>query len=135
MEPIKHPQTARLRSLKMYREDLDEFLGLFQRKCVRVTISDKRYRYESFDEMRKYTGPRIANLDMRAASGLGANTLQILSSSPRMWPAYQGWLSWDPCTSSFRRTTHSDTVCRKLSRGRTFFEITQGIRQGLPGTS
>ena len=69
MEPIKHPQTARLRSLKMYREDLDEFLGLFQRKCVRVTISDKRFRYESFDEMRKYTGPRIANLDMRATSG------------------------------------------------------------------
>ncbi len=64
MEPIKHPQTARLRSLKMYREDLDEFLGLFQGKCVRVTISDKRYRYESFDEMRKYSGPKIANLEI-----------------------------------------------------------------------
>jgi hypothetical protein len=40
MEPIKHPQTARLRSLKMYREDLDHFLGFFQAKCARVTISE-----------------------------------------------------------------------------------------------
>src|ERR1017187_6062148 len=135
MEPIKHPQTARLRSLKMYREDLDEFLGLFQRKCVRVTISDKRYRYESFDEMRKYTGPRIASLDMRATSGGSTTKSGAYWRPTRMRLAYQGWLSWDPCTSSFRRTTHSDTVCRKLSRGRTFFEITQGIRQGLPGTS
>jgi hypothetical protein len=64
VEPIKHPQTARLRSLKMYREDLDQFLGLFQGKCARVTISDKRYRYESYDEMRKCTGSRIANLEI-----------------------------------------------------------------------
>src|SRR2546430_496507 len=64
MEPIKHPQTARLRSLKMYREDLDQFLELFQGRCARVTISDKRYRYESFDEMKKHTGSRIANLEI-----------------------------------------------------------------------
>lgn len=64
MEPIKHPQTARLRSLKMYREDLDQFLELFQGKGARVTISDKRYRYESFDEMRKHTGSRIVNLEI-----------------------------------------------------------------------
>jgi hypothetical protein len=30
-----------------------------------VTISDKRYRYESFDEMRKHTGPRIDNLEIQ----------------------------------------------------------------------
>jgi len=30
MEPIKHPQTARLRSLKMYREDLDKSLSCFK---------------------------------------------------------------------------------------------------------
>ena len=49
----------------MYREDLDQFLGFFQAKCARVTISDKRYRYESFDEMRKHTGPRIDNLEIQ----------------------------------------------------------------------
>ncbi len=64
MKPIKHPQTARLRSLKMYREDLDQVLELFQGKCARVTISDKRYCYESFDEMRKHAGPRISNLEI-----------------------------------------------------------------------
>ena len=48
----------------MYREDLDQLLQLFQRKCARVTISDKRYRYESFDEMRKHTGSKIDNLEI-----------------------------------------------------------------------
>lgn len=48
----------------MYREDLDELLGLFQEKCARVTISDKKYRYESFDEMKSRSGPRIDNLEI-----------------------------------------------------------------------
>ena len=64
MEPIKHPQTAQLWRLKMYREDLDQLLELFQGKCARVTISDKKYRYESFDEMKTRTGPRIDNLEI-----------------------------------------------------------------------
>jgi hypothetical protein len=64
MEPIKHPQTARLRSLKMYREDLDLLLEFFESKCVRTAISDKRYRYESFDEMKKNSGSRIYNLEI-----------------------------------------------------------------------
>ncbi len=66
-EPIKHPRTARLRSLKMYREDLDQLLELFQGKCARVTISDERYRYESFDDMRKHSGSRIDKLDIQGA--------------------------------------------------------------------
>jgi hypothetical protein len=64
MEPIKHPKTARLRSLKMYREDLDQLLELFQGNCALVTISDKLYRYESFDEMRKRAGARLGNLEL-----------------------------------------------------------------------
>ena len=48
----------------MYRDDLDQFLELFQGKCARVTISDRRYRYESFDEMKKHTGSRIDNLEI-----------------------------------------------------------------------
>ncbi len=48
----------------MYREDLDQLLDLFQSKCARVTISDKRYRYESFDEMKAQKGPRIDHLEI-----------------------------------------------------------------------
>ena len=48
----------------MYREDLDQLLELLLGKCARVTISDKRYRYESFDEMRKHTGSKIDNLEI-----------------------------------------------------------------------
>jgi hypothetical protein len=36
------------------------------------------------------------------------------------------------CASSFRQTTHSDTVCRKLSRERTSLETTQGFVKVLP---
>ena len=65
MEPIRNTQTARLRTLKMYREDLDEFVGLFQRTCASVTISDNRNRYVSLDEMKAHVGIRIKDLDIR----------------------------------------------------------------------
>lgn len=65
MEPIRNTQTARLRNLKMYREDLDEFVGLFKRVCATVTISDNRNRYESLDEMKAHIGNRIKDLDIR----------------------------------------------------------------------
>jgi hypothetical protein len=48
----------------MYREDLDQLLELFRGKCNRVTISDRRFRYESFDEMKAHTGPRIDHLEI-----------------------------------------------------------------------
>ena len=65
MEPIRHLQTARLRSLKMYREDLDQLVAFFQKSCATVTISDDKNRYESLDEMRATVGPKITKLDIR----------------------------------------------------------------------
>jgi hypothetical protein len=49
----------------MYREDLDEFVGMFQRACATVTISDNRNRYLSLDEMKTHAGHRIKDLDVR----------------------------------------------------------------------
>ena len=65
MQPIRNTKTARLRNLKMYREDLDEFVAFFQRACTRVTISDNRNRYESLNEMKEHIGSRIKDLDIR----------------------------------------------------------------------
>jgi hypothetical protein len=48
----------------MYREDLDQLLELFQSKCAHVTISDKRFRYNSLDEMKKHSGSRIDDLEI-----------------------------------------------------------------------
>jgi hypothetical protein len=48
----------------MYREDLDQLLELLKGKCTRVTISDKRYRYDSFDEMKRHSGSRVHNLEI-----------------------------------------------------------------------
>lgn len=65
MEPIRNTKTAQLRRLKMYREDLDDFLALFQKDCTNVTISDNKNRYESFDEMKSVVGSKVKDLDIR----------------------------------------------------------------------
>jgi hypothetical protein len=64
MKPIRHTKTARLRGLKMYREDLDELVNLFQ-SCKSVTISDNKNDYDSLDEMKDIVGCKIVNLDIR----------------------------------------------------------------------
>jgi len=68
MEPIRTTKTARLRPLKMFREDLDEFVALFQENCTDVTVSDNKNRYDSLDEMRATIGPKVKNLDIRGES-------------------------------------------------------------------
>ena len=68
MEPIKTTKTARLRRLKMYREDLDELVGLLQEGCASFTISDNKNRYDSLDEMKSTIGPKVKNLDLRSES-------------------------------------------------------------------
>ncbi len=65
MEPIRNTKTARLRRLKMYREDLDGLVALFHKGCRVVTISDGKNRYDSLDEMKTHVGPKITNLDIR----------------------------------------------------------------------
>lgn len=65
MEPIRTTKTARLRRLEMYREDLDEFVAFFNKSCRSVTISDKKNRYDSLDEMQSHNGVRIKDLDIR----------------------------------------------------------------------
>jgi hypothetical protein len=64
MKPIRHTKTARLRGLKMYREDMDGLIRLFQ-KCASLTISDNKNNYESLDEMKQTIGLKIVNLDIR----------------------------------------------------------------------
>jgi hypothetical protein len=65
MEPIRHTLSARLGLLKMYREDLDELMGMFERSCEKVTISDSTYRFDSLEEMKEKLAPRIKDLDIR----------------------------------------------------------------------
>jgi hypothetical protein len=65
MEKIKHTKTARLRSLKMYRAELDHLVEQFQKSCTSVVISDENHRFNNLDEMKQHTGPRIRNIDIR----------------------------------------------------------------------
>ena len=65
MEPIRHTLTARLKYLKMYREDVDQLVAIFVSGCEKVIISDSKYRYDSLDEMKEKAGPRLKDLDIR----------------------------------------------------------------------
>jgi|SRR5579862_5927420 len=65
MEPIRHTLTARLKYLKMYREDVNQLISIFARGCAKVIISDSEYRYDSLDEMKNKAGPRVKDLDIR----------------------------------------------------------------------
>lgn len=65
VEPIKHTQTARFRSLQMYRPELDQLIAFFQNSCASVVISDNQHRYNSLDEMKANIGVRIRDLDIR----------------------------------------------------------------------
>ena len=49
----------------MYREDLDALVGLFQKACSEVTISDDQNRYDSLAEMKQYVGSRIKDFNIR----------------------------------------------------------------------
>jgi hypothetical protein len=49
----------------MYRPELDELVGLFQRSCQSVVISDNDHRYVSLDEMKAHVGIKIKDLDIR----------------------------------------------------------------------
>jgi hypothetical protein len=65
MEPIRHTLTARLKMLKMYREDVDQLLAIFESACGTVVISNSTHRFDSLDEMNDKAGPRIKDLDIR----------------------------------------------------------------------
>jgi hypothetical protein len=65
MERIKHTRTARLGTLKMYREDLDQLVELFNASCRQVIISDNDHRYDSLAEMKQHIGSKITNLDIQ----------------------------------------------------------------------
>jgi hypothetical protein len=64
LEPIRNKKSVRFVRLKMYREDLDALVGLFQKACSVVTISDDKNRYDSLAEMKEHIGSRIKNFNI-----------------------------------------------------------------------
>jgi hypothetical protein len=64
MEPIRNTKSFRFVRLKMYREDLDALVGLFQKSCSAITISDGKNRYDSLAEMKQYVGSRIKDISI-----------------------------------------------------------------------
>jgi len=52
IEPIRHTLSARLGFLRIYREEVDQLLAMFQQSCQKVTISDSKHRYKTLDAMK-----------------------------------------------------------------------------------
>jgi hypothetical protein len=65
MEPIRHTLTARLGYLRMYREEVDELVAMFEQSCGKVTISDSKHRFDDLDDMKRNTSGRITDFDLR----------------------------------------------------------------------
>lgn len=53
MRPVNRPKRFALPPRKLYREDLEGLLGLFQKHCKNVTLMDESYAYDSVEEMSK----------------------------------------------------------------------------------
>jgi hypothetical protein len=81
MEPIRNTKSIRFVRLKMYREDLDALVGLFQKACSVITISDDTNRYDSLAEMKQYVGSRIKDFNIR---GENPNVHFLLNKSEKV---------------------------------------------------
>ncbi len=65
MQPLRNTKSIRFGRLKMYREDLDALVALFQKSCASVTISDEKNSYDSLTEMKQYVGSQIKDFNVR----------------------------------------------------------------------
>jgi hypothetical protein len=65
VEPIRRALSAQIGYLKMYREDVEELLAIFQQTCEKVTISDQKHRYKTLDAMRRTVSSPIKELTIR----------------------------------------------------------------------
>jgi hypothetical protein len=65
MQPLRNTKSIRFGRLKMYREDLDALVGLFQKSCASVMISDDKNSYDSLAEMKQYVGSQIKDFNVR----------------------------------------------------------------------
>ena len=80
MQPLRNTTSIRFGRLKMYREDLDALVGLFQKSCSSVTISDDKNSYDSLAEMKQYVGSQIKDFNIR---GENPKVSQRTLRSPR----------------------------------------------------
>lgn len=51
-------------SVSLYREDLDELLGVLAKYCSKVKISDHQYEYDSFEELERERGKSLRGLKL-----------------------------------------------------------------------
>jgi hypothetical protein len=86
MQPLRNTKSSRFGRLKMYREDLDALVSLFQRSCTSVTISDDKNSYDSLTEMKQYVGSQIKDFNIRGENPkvhfLLNKAEQVASSTP-----------------------------------------------------
>jgi len=67
IEPIRRSPSARIGLLKMYREDVEELVAMFQRTCKTVVMSDQKHRYRTWDAMQRTVSSPVKELVIRGS--------------------------------------------------------------------
>lgn len=53
-------------AVKLFREDLEEIINILKENGGEISISDKKYEYDSLDELEKETGSTIRSLEIKS---------------------------------------------------------------------
>lgn len=92
MQAIRTPKSARIYALRMYRDDVDQLIGLFQKYCATVILSDDKYRYDSLDEIKTQLGANVKEFEIHGDTPplhFRLNKIEIDNSPPgsstRIW--------------------------------------------------
>jgi hypothetical protein len=110
MQPLRNTKSIRFMRLKMYREDLDALVALFQKSCASVTISDDKNSYDSLTEMKQYVGSQVKDFNIRGENPkvhfLLNKAEQVPSSTPgrymtQLFPELRTEEATDPADTLF----------------------------------
>ena len=92
MQAIRTPKSARINALQMYRDDVDQLVGLFQKYCATVILSDDKYRYDSLDEIKTQLGANVKEFEIHGDNPslhFRLNRIEVDDSAPgsatRIW--------------------------------------------------
>jgi hypothetical protein len=65
MKPIRNTLTARIGILKLYREEADQLVALFQNSCTSIVISNENSSFDDLDDMKKNLGATVQMFYLR----------------------------------------------------------------------
>src|ERR1700723_3447656 len=92
MKPIRNTLNARIGILKLYREEADQLVALFQNSCTSVVISNENSSFDDLDDMKKNLGETVQMFYLRGENPkirFSFNKLEVVTgSNPPTWSVF-----------------------------------------------